>query len=69
MVLGVDKVVRLVIGYKLWIITCAKVFVSGENDIVFIDDFFSVPPSALIISSVDPNLLAVRVDELPKNLE
>ena len=51
-----DKVVRLVTRYKLWIITCAKVLISGENGIVFMDDFFGVPPSAHIISSVDPNL-------------
>ena len=56
LVLGADKVVRLVIRYKLWIITCAKVLISGENGIVFIDDFFGVPSSARIISSVDPNL-------------
>ena len=56
LVLEADKVVSLVTGYKLWIITCAKVLISGENGIVFIDDFFGVPPSALIISSVDPNL-------------
>ena len=56
LVLEADKVVSLVTGYKLWIITCAKVLISGENGIVFIDDFFGVPPSALIISSVDPYL-------------
>ena len=56
LVLRADKVVRLVIKYKLWIITCAKVLISGENGIVFIDDFFGVPSSARIISSVDPNL-------------
>ena len=56
LVLGVDKVVRLVTRYKLWIITCAKVLISGENGIVFMDAFFDVPPSALIISLVDPNL-------------
>ena len=41
LVIGADKVVRLV---------------TGENGIVFMDDFFGVPPSVLIISSVDPNL-------------
>ena len=56
LVLGADKVVRLVTGYKLWIITYAKALISGENGIVFMDDFFGVPPSVLIISSVDPNL-------------
>ena len=55
-VLGADNVVRLVTGYKLWIITYAKVLISGENGIVFMDDFFDVPPSIYTISSVDPNL-------------
>jgi len=44
-ILGVDNVVRLVTGYKLWIITYANVLISGENGIVFMDDFFGVPLS------------------------
>ena len=55
-VLGVNSVVRLVTGYKLWIITYANVLIFGENGIVFMDDFFGVPPSICTISSVDPNL-------------
>ena len=49
LVLGADKVVRLVTRYKLWIITYAKALISGENGIVFMDDFFGVPPSVLIL--------------------
>ena len=48
--------VRLVTGYKLWIITYAKALIFDENGIVFMDDFLGVPPSVLIISSVDHNL-------------
>ena len=74
LVLGADKVVRLVTRYKLWIITYAKALISGENGIVFMDDFFSVPPSVLIISSVDPNLSLYCTSigcegGLPKSLE
>ena len=56
LVLGADKVVRLVTRYKLWIITYAKALIFGENGIVFTDDFFGVPPNVLIISLIDPNL-------------
>ena len=56
LVLGANNVVRLVTGYKLWIITYANVLIFGENGIVFMDDFFGVPPSICTISSVDPNL-------------
>ena len=56
LVLGANNVVRLVTGYKLWIITYAKALISDENGIVFMDDFFDVPPSISNISSVDPNL-------------
>ena len=52
-VLGANNVVRLVIEYKLWIITKARVLISGLNGIVFIDFSFSVPPRSLTISSID----------------
>ena len=55
-VLGADSVVRLVTEYRLWIITYAKALISSENGIVFMDDFFDVPPSISTISLVDPNL-------------
>ena len=52
-VLGEDKVIRLVTGYKLWIITYAKVLVSGLNGIVFMEDLLSVPPRVVTISSME----------------
>ena len=52
-VLGVDNVIKLVIGYKLWIITYARVLISGLNGMVFIDFLYSVPPRILTISSID----------------
>ena len=61
-VLGADSVVRLVTGYKLWIIMYAKVLISGENGIVFMDDVFDVPPCICTISSVDPNLSSYWIE-------
>ena len=52
-VLGADNVVKLVTGYKLWIITYVKVLIFGLNGIVFMEDFLSGPPRMVTISSID----------------
>ena len=62
LVLGADGVVRLMTGYRLWIITYAKALIYGENGIVFMDDFFGVPPSICTISSVNPNLSSYWIE-------
>ena len=50
---GADNVVRLVIGYKLWIITWARVLISGLNGMVFMEDFLGEPPRVSTISSIE----------------
>ena len=55
-VLPADNVVRLETRYRLWIITYAKALISSEKWIVFMDDFFDVPPRISTMSAVDPNL-------------
>ena len=54
-VLGADNVVKLVIGYKLWIMTYARVLISGLNGMVFIDFLFSVLLRSLTIGSRESN--------------
>ena len=53
--LGADNVIKLVIGYKLWIMTYARVLISGLNGMVFIDFLFSVPLRSLTIGSRESN--------------
>ena len=54
-VLGADNVVKLVIRYKLWIMTYARVLISGLYGMVFIDFLFSVPLRSLTIGSRESN--------------
>ena len=54
-VLGADNVVKLVIRYKLWIMTYARVLISGLNGMVFIDFLFSVLLRSLTIGSRESN--------------
>ena len=61
-VLPADSVVRLVTGYRLWIIMYAKALISGEKGIVFMDDFFDVPPRISTMSVVDPNLSSYWIE-------